>query len=97
MSATAPGRGRMLTYDKVAAVCVVGAHKVSADPFQALDDLGFSLAPNAVSHLGREAMHETDYQDYAATPEASAVATATLATNTVHLVRHLKTNSYSAS
>ncbi|MFC9266322.1 hypothetical protein ACFTXJ_00880 [Streptomyces zhihengii] len=81
----------MLTYDKVAAVCVVGnvdgAHKISADPLPALDDVGFSLAPNAVSYWGGEAMHRTDYQDFAAIAVASAVATATLATNTAHLAR----------
>jgi multimeric flavodoxin WrbA len=42
-------QGRPLLYDKVAAVAVVGnedgAHKVSADVFQALNDVGFSLAP----------------------------------------------------
>lgn len=40
--------GRMLTYGKVAAVCVVGnedgAHHVSAELFQGLGDVGFSLA-----------------------------------------------------
>ncbi|WP_327302893.1 NAD(P)H-dependent oxidoreductase [Streptomyces sp. NBC_01298] len=48
--------GRMLTYGKVASVRVVGnedgAHKISADPFQGLDDAGFSLAPNAVTYWG---------------------------------------------
>lgn len=38
--------GRLLTYGKVAGVCVVGnedgAHKVSADLFQGLNDVGFS-------------------------------------------------------
>jgi multimeric flavodoxin WrbA len=46
--------GRLLTYGKVAAVCVVGnddgAHKVSADLFQALNNVGFSLAPGAVTY-----------------------------------------------
>ncbi len=47
-------QGRQLMYGKVAAVAVVGnedgAHKVSADLFQGLNDLGFSLAPNAVTY-----------------------------------------------
>lgn len=94
-------QGRMLTYGKVAAVCVVGnedgAHKVSADLFQGLDDVGFSLAPNAVTYWVGEAMHKTDYQDLDDTPEATAAATATLAANTVHLARLLKAAPYPAS
>ncbi|WP_395358391.1 flavodoxin family protein [Streptomyces sp. YH02] len=93
--------GRMLTYGKVAAVCVVGnedgAHKVSADLFQGLNDVGFSLAPNAVTYWVGEAMHKTDYQDLDKTPEATADATATLAANTAHLARRLKTAPYPAS
>ncbi len=50
-------KGRMLTYGKVAAVCVVGnedgAHKVSADLFQGLNDVGFSLATNTAHLEGR--------------------------------------------
>ncbi|WP_435972939.1 flavodoxin family protein [Streptomyces sp. Qhu_M48] len=93
--------GRMLTYGKVAAVCVVGnedgAHKVSADLFQGLNDVGFSLAPNAVTYWVGEAMHKTDYQDLDTTPEATADATATLAANTAHLARRLKASPYPAT
>lgn len=64
--------GRMLTYGKAAAVCVVGnedgAHHVSAELFQALNDVGFSLAPNAVTYWVGEAMQGTDYQDLDKTP-----------------------------
>ncbi|MER5567311.1 NAD(P)H-dependent oxidoreductase [Streptomyces goshikiensis] len=90
--------GRMLTYGKVAAVCVVGnedgAHKVSADLFQGLNDVGFSLAPNAVTYWVGEAMQGTDYQDLDQTPEKTAGTTATLAANTAHLARRLKAASY---
>ncbi|MFE2927930.1 flavodoxin family protein [Streptomyces goshikiensis] len=93
--------GRMLTYGKVAAVCVVGnedgAHKVSADLFQGLNDVGFSLAPNAVTYWVGEAMQSTDYQDLDQTPEKTAGTTATLAANTAHLARRLKAGSYPAS
>lgn len=93
--------GRMLTYGKVAAVCVVGnedgAHKVSADLFQGLNDVGFSLAPNAVTYWVGEAMQGTDYQDLDKTPEATAGTTATLAANTAHLARHLKSAPYPPS
>ncbi|MFD9336799.1 flavodoxin family protein [Streptomyces sp. NPDC060028] len=93
--------GRLLTYGKVAAVCVVGnedgAHKVSADLFQGLGDVGFSLAPNAVTYWVGEAMHKTDYQDLEKTPEVTAGTTATLAANTAHLARCLKSSPYPAS
>ncbi|MGV9693055.1 flavodoxin family protein [Streptomyces sp. NPDC003444] len=93
--------GRMLTYGKVAAVCVVGnedgAHKVSADLFQGLNDVGFSLAPNAVTYWVGEAMQGTDYQDLDKAPEATAGTTATLAANTAHLARHLKSAPYPPS
>ncbi|MCY0953162.1 flavodoxin family protein [Streptomyces sp. H27-S2] len=93
--------GRLLTYGKAAAVCVVGnedgAHKVSADLFQGLNDVGFSLAPNAVTYWVGEAMQGTDYQDLDKTPEKTASTTATLAANTAHLARLLKAAPYPAS
>ncbi|RST03725.1 flavodoxin family protein [Streptomyces sp. WAC05950] len=93
--------GRMLTYGKAAAVCVVGnedgAHHVSAELFQGLNDVGFSLAPNAVTYWVGEAMQGTDYQDLDKTPEKTAATTATLAANTAHLARRLKAASYPPS
>ncbi|MEE4543486.1 NAD(P)H-dependent oxidoreductase [Streptomyces sp. V4-01] len=93
--------GRLLTYGKAAAVCVVGnedgAHKVSADLFQGLNDVGFSLAPNAVTYWVGEAMQGTDYQDLDKTPGSVASATKALAANTAHLARQLRTAPYPAS
>ncbi|MFE7547494.1 flavodoxin family protein [Streptomyces gardneri] len=93
--------GRMLTYGKAAAVCVVGnedgAHKVGADLFQGLNDVGFSLAPNAVTYWVGEAMQGTDYQDLHETPEKTAATTRTLAANTAHLARLLKAAAYPPS
>ncbi|WP_282694509.1 NAD(P)H-dependent oxidoreductase [Streptomyces sp. CC208A] len=86
--------GRMLTYGKVAVVCVVGnedgAHKVSADLFQGLDDVGFTLPANAVTYWVGEAMQRTDYQDLDEPPEATESTTRTLARNAAHLARLLK-------
>ncbi|MFJ6793186.1 flavodoxin family protein [Streptomyces sp. NPDC091268] len=93
--------GRMLTYGKVAGVCVVGnedgAHKVSADLFQGLNDVGFTLAPNAVTYWVGEAMQGTDYQDLEKTPDETAATTRTLAANTAHLARRLKAAPYPPS
>lgn len=89
-------QGRQLTYGKVGAVAVVGnedgAHKVSADLFQGLNDLGFTLAPGAVTYWVGEAQHGTDYQDLEETPEAVAATTHTLAVNAAHLAEVLTEN-----
>ncbi|WP_299534537.1 flavodoxin family protein [uncultured Streptomyces sp.] len=93
--------GRLLTYGKVAGVAVVGnedgAHKVSADLFQALNDVGFSLAPGAVTYWVGTAMEGTDYQDLDETPESVASTTRTLAVNALHLARRLAADPYPAS
>ena len=90
--------GRMLTYGKVAAVAVVGnedgAHHTSAELFQALNDVGFTLAAGAVTYWVGEAMAKTDYQDLDETPEMVATTTKTLASNTVHLARLLRGEQY---
>ncbi|MFD7867881.1 flavodoxin family protein [Streptomyces sp. NPDC059783] len=93
--------GRQLPYGKVAAVAVVGnedgAHKVSADLFQGLNDLGFTLAPGAVTYWVGEAQHGTDYQDLDETPDAVAATTRTLAVNAAHLAGLLAGSSYPPS
>jgi multimeric flavodoxin WrbA len=49
-------KGRMPSYGKVAAVAVVGnedgAHHISAELYQALNDVGFSIAPKCRCLLG---------------------------------------------
>lgn len=92
--------GRPLMYGKVAAVAVVGnedgAHKVSADVFQACNDLGFSLAPWAVTYWVGEAKQGTDYQDLDETPDAVASSTRALAVNAFHLAELLGRKLYPA-
>ena len=86
-------RGRMLTFGKVAAVAVVGnedgAHHVVAETLQALNDTGFSIAPNAGTYWVGEAMGSTDYADLDETPESVASTNRTVAANTLHLSRLL--------
>lgn len=92
--------GRPILFDKVAAVAVVGnedgAHHVSAELFQALNDVGYSLAPQAVTYWVGEAMGSVDYRDLPETPESVATTTATLARNTAHLAHLLKGRPYPA-
>ena len=90
--------GRPILYDKVALVAVVGnedgAHKISADLFQALNDYGYTIPAQGVSYWNGEAMHTTDYKDLPETPEKVASATATLARNAAHLAKLLVERPY---
>ncbi|MFH8573976.1 flavodoxin family protein [Streptomyces sp. NPDC017993] len=94
-------QGRQLTYGKVGLVAVVGnedgAHKVSADLFQGFNDLGFSLAPGAVTYWVGEAQQGTDYQDLEQTPDSVTSTARALATNAVHLSRLLNDRPYPPS
>ncbi|HEX3709568.1 MAG TPA: flavodoxin family protein [Pseudolabrys sp.] len=85
---------RMPSYGKVAAVAVVGnedgAHHVSAELYQALNDCGFTLPPNAVTYWVGEAMSDKNYKDLTRAPKAVKKATDMLVSNAVHLARLLK-------
>ena len=90
--------GRSSVFGKVAAVAVVGnedgAHHISSQVFQALNDIGFTIPAQAATYWNGEAMHTTDYQDLDATPEVTAETNAMVARNAVHLARLLATSSY---
>jgi multimeric flavodoxin WrbA len=92
--------GRMLTYGKVALVAVVGnedgAHHVTAEVFQALNDTGFTIPAAGGTYWVGEAMHTEDYSDQDKTPEKTAETTKTAATNAAHLAAQLKTANYPA-
>ena len=92
--------GRMLTYGKVGALAVGGnedgAHHTSAEVFQALADVGFTIPPNGVTYWVGEAMQGTDYLDMDPRPEKTAQTTKTLAANAAHLARLLKASNYPA-
>ena len=87
-------QGRMVSFGKVAAVCVVGnedgAHHVCAELFQALNDVGFTLAATAGTYWVGEAMHKTDYRELKETPKPVATTNAMLARNAAHLAALLK-------
>jgi len=87
--------GRMVSYGKVAAVTVVGnedgAHHVSAELFQALNDVGFTIPANAVVYWVGEATGSTNFVDLQETPEAVTTVVSMLVRNSVHLVNILKT------
>ncbi|MFF1570692.1 NAD(P)H-dependent oxidoreductase [Streptomyces sp. NPDC058293] len=93
-SSQTDGQGCPLLYGKAAAVAVAGnedgAHKVSADISQALNDVGVSIAPGAVMYWVGQTQQGTDCQDLDERPQAVADTTRTLAVDTVHLAKLLK-------
>jgi multimeric flavodoxin WrbA len=91
--------GRPLLTGKVAVTAVVGnedgAHKITADLMQALDDIGFTIPAQGGTYWNDEAMGGRDYLDLEETPEAVASTNATLAANAAHLARLLAASPYS--
>lgn len=91
-------QGRMPSYGKVAVCAIVGnedgAHVSTAQTFQALNDVGFTIpAVGAVYWVG-EAYGSTDFKDLPETPEKVTKTAAMLATNAAHLAALLKEKSY---
>lgn len=91
-------QGRTPAYGKVANVVVVGnedgAHHVSAELFQALVDVGFTIPAGGPSYWVGEAMGSTDFKDLEAVPEVVAIANRMVARNTAHLARLLAQSPY---
>jgi multimeric flavodoxin WrbA len=94
-------QGRLLTYGKVAAVAVVGnedgAHHVTAEVLQALNDVGFTAAAAASTYWVGEAMGSVDYDQVGPKPDTTGTATAALARNAAHLARLLAQHPYPAA
>jgi multimeric flavodoxin WrbA len=90
--------GRPSMYGKVAAVAIVGnedgAHHTSAEIFQSLCDVGFTIPAGGPTYWVGEAMGSIDYQDLEEKPEKTMETTKTLAANAAHLARLLKTHNY---
>lgn len=97
-----PGKDRRSRPDgflwQVAAVAVVGnedgAHHVSAELFQALNDVGFTIPANAVAYWVGEAMGSTNFVDLKETPEAVQTMVSMLARNAAHLAGLLQQSQY---
>jgi multimeric flavodoxin WrbA len=93
--------GRPLVTGKVAVTAVVGnedgAHKITADLMQGLDDIGFTIPAQGGTYWNDVAMGSRDYNDLDETPEAVASTNKTLAENAAHLARLLKGSPYPSS
>jgi multimeric flavodoxin WrbA len=90
--------GRPVMVGKVAIVAVVGnedgAHKIIADMFQGLNDIGFSIAAQGGTYWNGEAMQTKDYKDLDEVPEAVAKTTAAAARNAAFLAGALRSEQY---
>lgn len=93
-------KGRPLMYGKVANAAIVGnedgAHHSSAEIYQALCDVGFTIPAGGPTYWVGEAMGGVDYQDLTHKPQKTQTTTKTVAINSVHLAKLLKTTNYPA-
>ncbi|MGH6979493.1 MAG: flavodoxin family protein [Brevundimonas sp.] len=86
--------GRMPSYSKVAVAAIVGnedgAHATSAQIFQSLNDVGWTIPAVAACYWVGEAMQGTDFKDLKQTPEKVAKTAKMVAANAAHLAGLLK-------
>lgn len=91
-------RGRMPSYGKVAVAAIVGnedgAHFSSAQLFQSLNDVGWTIPAVAACYWVGEAMGSTDFKDLPETPEKVAKTAKMVASNAAHLAGLLKGANY---
>ena len=93
--------GRMPSYGKIAVLAIVGnedgAHSISADLYQALNDTGWTIPAAAVSYWVGEAMGKVDFKDLPNIPDKVQETAAMVASNAAHLAALLKAQPYPGS
>lgn len=93
--------GRMPSFGKVAVLAVVGnedgAHHVSGQLYQTLNDTGWTLPASAVSYWVGEAMGRIDFKDLPNIPDKVKQSAAMAASNAAHLASLLKAQPYPGS
>lgn len=91
-------QSRMPSFGKVAVAAIVGnedgAHSVTADLFQALNDVGWTIPAASACYWVGEAMHKTDFNELPEVPDVVRQTATMLASNTAHLARLLKAQTY---
>lgn len=90
--------GRMPSFGKVAIAAIVGnedgAHHVTAELFQALNDVGWTIPATSSCYWVGEAMHKTDFKDLDEIPEQVRTTAELVASNAAHVARLLKASAY---
>lgn len=96
----ADDQGHYPPYGKVAVAAIVGnedgAHHVTAELFQALNDVGWTIPANGSCYWVGEAMQSTDFKDLAEVPDKVQETAAMVARNAAHLARLLADDPYPA-
>ncbi len=91
-------KGRMPSYGKVAVAAIVGnedgAHNVTAQLFQSLNDTGWTIPAVGACYWVGEAMHHVDFQDLEHRPRKVSETAKMVASNAAHLARLLKQAPY---
>lgn len=91
-------RGRTPAFGKVAVAAIVGnedgAHHVTAELFQALNDVGWTIPAMASCYWVGEAMHKTDFNQLTEVPKQVSELADGLAASATHVAKLLKTNTY---
>ena len=91
-------QGRMPSYGKVAVAAIVGnedgAHFSSAQLFQALNDVGWTIPAVAACYWVGEAMGSTDFKDLKETPDMVTKTAKMVASNAAHLAGLLQSSPY---
>ena len=92
--------GRPIMYNKVALTAVVGnedgAHHVTAEMHQGLNDIGFTVPAQGGVYWVGEAMQTVDFKDLDQIPDPVASTIASMTANAVHLAESLKSAPYPA-
>lgn len=90
--------GRMPSFGKVAVAAIVGnedgAHAASAQIFQALNDVGWTIPSVAACYWVGEAMGSTNFKDLETAPDKVMQTAKMVAGNAVHLAGLLKDRPY---
>jgi multimeric flavodoxin WrbA len=91
-------QGRMPSFGKVAVAGIVGnedgAHAITADVFQALNDVGWTIPGAASDYWVGEAMQSKDFKDLPQIPDPVQQGAAMLAANAAHLANLLQQHPY---
>ena len=94
----ADDEGKYPPCGKVAVAAIVGnedgAHHVTAELFQALNDVGWTIPANGSCYWVGEAMQKTDFKDLPHVPEKVQQAASMLARNAAHVARLLGRDGY---
>ena len=90
--------GRMVSTDRVAIAATVGnedgAHNVSAQLFQGLDDVGFTIPAGGHAYWVGAAMGSVDFKDLPDVPDKVSQTIATMTRHAAHLARLLASDGY---